>query len=1465
MKKPNVSWRTTWMPDREPEPMSERTPDTLSPTKRALYELRTTRDRLKHLEESATEPMAVIGFGLRFPGGAVDAESFWRLLADGADAITAIPPSRWDAERYFDPNPDTPGRMSTRHGGFLDDVDRFDAPFFNISRREAEAMDPQQRLLLEVAWEALEDAGQNPQGLVGSATGVFLAMSNSDYSRLAFRDPRRIDVYSTTGVNFSVGSGRLSFLLGLSGPSLTVDTACSGSLVSVHLACQSLRAGESRLALAGGVNLILSPEVNINFSRARMMAPDGHCKTFDAAADGYVRGEGCGIVVLKRLRDALADGDRVLALIRGSAVNQDGRSSGLTVPNGPAQEAVIATALSKAGVEPSAIDYVEAHGTGTALGDPIEAHALCGALGPGRSAEHPLVIGCVKTNVGHLESAAGVAGLIKVILALQHEWIPAHRNFTTLNPHIDWRGIPVEIPVQGRQWVRGSRRRLAGVSSFGFSGTNAHLVVEEAPSHGPASTMPERPVGVLAVSAATESALAHVVTRLTAHLDTHPDATRADLCASANTGRAALTHRAAYLAATREELRRALDAPPVASGAARGTPGVAFLFTGQGAQFAGMGRQLYEIEPVFRAAIDRCAALMAGEIDLPLTALLWGDQAHRLEEDTTYIQPALFALQWALAQLWHSWGVQPRAVLGHSVGEYAAACVAGAYTLADGVRLICSRARLTGSLPRNEGAMSVLLAPAPVVHAALAARGGAAVVAAINGPDNLTISGPCADVEAVEAKVAAAGYRVERLRVSHAFHSPMMAPIERALEADAADVAAGPPEVTLVSTVTGEVVTGEIAAAHWRRQVRDCVRFDAALQTLSDQGCDVFVEIGPGSTLLGLAQPRIDREGQVWTPSIRRARTAVEQMAESAAAIWVRGVPLNWTAYEAGRGNKVPLPTYPFERQRYWLEASQDQVADEEAVWIGVEESATRQASQGRFDLDISSYARRWACLDQLTTAFISRTLVELGAFVSGGERYTLDTLVRTCGIAGGHRRLVQRWLDRLVDRGLLSRSGAAYTNAAPLGVPDVAALTTEADVVFGADRVFLDYVVACGRDLPAVVTGRMSALETLFPGGEFTRAEALYEHAPLSSYFSSIARAVLEAVVRGRAAAPIRVIEVGAGTGATTSALLPVLPPGAAYCFTDVSDLFLHHGRRKFAGQRAVTYARLDIESGASDEIALGGSFDVVVATNVIHAAADLDKALANVRALLAPGGLLILCEATRQLSWFDITTGLIEGWQRFDDRWRTDQPLIPPQTWTAALAAAGFERTAVWPAADSPAGVLGQHVIVARAPGAWVATAAVPAVAETAVEKPVDTAGGGNDWIAQLERALPDARRDMLVDLVRRQIAAVLRVPIDAIDTGRRFAELGVDSLMALEFRRRVSSALSLSVQLPATIVFDHPTVEHVAAFLERQLLPEQPVEAPSGEGTSSARVSVLERMADEEAESLLLQMLQGRRGIA
>ncbi|HET7695302.1 MAG TPA: type I polyketide synthase [Vicinamibacterales bacterium] len=908
------------------------TPDRRALLKDALRAVEEMQAKLQAAERARTEPIAVVGIGCRFPGGVDGPEALWQLLRNGVDAVTEVPADRWSAQRYFDLDPELAAAKPVLHGAFLDGVDRFDAGFFGISRREAVSMDPQHRLVLEVCWEALEHAGYAPRSLKDSLTGVFVGITASDYwQHLRAADPTRLDVYIATGNSHNAAAGRVAFALGLQGPALAVDTACSSSLSAVHLACQSLRAGESHLALAGGVNTIHNADSFFAFHKWGFMAADGRCKTFDASADGFVRAEGCGFVVLKRLSDAIADDDRILAVIRGSAMNQDGATSGFTVPNGRAQEAVIRQALGNGGIAPASVGYVEAHGTGTSLGDPIELDALDAVLGEGRRPDQPLVVGSLKTNFGHMESAAGIAGLIKVILSLQHGEIPPHLHFRSLNPKAAVRHVSLVVPTAARPWPAGGAPRIGSVSSFGISGTNAHVVVEEAPAPRAASAALERPLHLLTVTGRDEQALRAAAARLGAHLAANPALPIADVAFTANAGRTALARRAAITVRTIDEARRGLDAIARGEGdprALRGeaavetTPRVAFLFTGQGAQYAGMGRELYDSQPAFREALDRCDAILRAGLDVPLLDILYGEASSRIDE-TRYAQPALFAVEYALARMWQSWGVTPALLLGHSIGEYVAACVAGVFSLEDALGLVAARGRLMQALPAD-GAMAAVWASEEAVRAPLAATGGRVALAAVNGPSSVVVAGPEVDVARLCEQWSSEGVRTRSLTVSHAFHSPLMDPMLDAFEAVAADVTYARPRIGVISNVTGRRATASElgTAAYWRAHVRATVQFAAGMQALADDGITAFIEIGPSATLLGLGQACAGHGDALWLPSLRRDRDAWSTLLESLGGLFVRGAGIDWKGFDAGYARrKVALPTYPFQRERYWVDA----------------------------------------------------------------------------------------------------------------------------------------------------------------------------------------------------------------------------------------------------------------------------------------------------------------------------------------------------------------------------------------------------------------------------------------------------------------------------------------------------------------------------------------------------------------
>ncbi|MBD3884960.1 thioester reductase domain-containing protein [Phormidium tenue FACHB-886] len=901
------------------------------------------------------EPIAIIGIGCRFPG-AKNPEAFWQLLRNGVDAITEVPKERWDVDAFYDPEPGKPGKISTRWGGFLEQVDQFDPSFFGISPREVERMDPQQRLVLEVAWEAIENAGIAPEKLSGSKTGVFLGIGNYDYCRLLARDNTRVNAYDGTGNTLSISANRLSYTLNLRGPSLVVETACSSSLVALHYACRSLQMGESDLSLVGGASLMLSPEPFITYSHARMMASDGRCKTFDASADGYVRGEGCGIVVLKRLSDALEEGDNIQAVIKGSAVNQDGLSNGLTAPNGPSQQVVIREALQNAGVTPAQISYIEAHGTGTSLGDPIEFKALKAVLMQNRQDSQPCWLGSVKTNIGHLEAAAGIASIIKVALSLQHREIPPHLHLKQLNPYISLDDTSFAIPSQCQPWY--GDRRLAGISAFGFGGTNCHVILEEAPidsrlptlkfeqgdteqnpaSDTASSSSLERLLHLLTLSAKTEPALKELAQSYRDFLATHPEDSLADICFTANTGRAHFEHRLAVVTESTEQLSEQLDAfssgkPAIGlvnrSINSKKRPKVAFLFTGQGAQYIGMGHQLYETQPLFRQTIDQCDRLLRPYLEQPLLSVLYPNGTDSRLDQTAYTQPALFAVEYALAQLWRSWGVEPTIVMGHSVGEYVAACIAGVFSLEDGLKLIAERSRLMQALPPNGEMVAVFASETQVTAAIESYRQTAAAeigIAAINGPNSVVISGVQQAIAAVSAILQAEGIKTKKLTVSHAFHSPLMEPMLAEFQKVAAKISYALPTIKLVSNVTGQIATAEIATPeYWCRHIQQPVRFAQSMETLHQQKYELFLEIGPKPTLLGMGRYCLPEGTGVWLPSLYPGRGDWQQILQSLATLYVQGVAVDWSRYDqAYPRHRLPLPTYPFQRQRYWAEFPQD-------------------------------------------------------------------------------------------------------------------------------------------------------------------------------------------------------------------------------------------------------------------------------------------------------------------------------------------------------------------------------------------------------------------------------------------------------------------------------------------------------------------------------------------------------------
>ena len=1308
----------------------------LSPEKRALLERRMQAQNGP--ARGGGEPIAVIGIGCRFPGDANSPQEFWEMLVKGSDAIREIPPERWCADDFYDPDSTVPGKMTTRWGGFLDGIENFDPDFFDITFREALHMDPQQRLFIETVWEALEDAGLVVGDLAGSSTGVFVSAHNlsSDYYVRQWAEYGDIDAYSATGGAHSIIANRVSYWFDLQGPSLVVDTACSASLVATHLAINSIASGESDLAIAGGVNLIPSPDTSIALSGLQMMAADGRCKTFDSRADGFVRGEGCGAVVLKRLSDAQRDGDEIYALIRGSAINQDGRTNGLTAPNGLSQQKVLHQALKRAGVDSANVGYIESHGTGTALGDPIEVEALTEVMG--RPADGMrCAIGAVKTNIGHLESASGIAGLIKAVLVLHNEYIPPNLHFTGLNPHISLDDTRFVLPTDGLAWPADGAPRFAGVSSFGFGGTNAHIVLEEAPKQSgePSVDIVAPEDSVLVLSAKDERALTAVARN---YLDvlSAGEVAYPDVCYSAACRRTHHEHRLTVLAADAGEsadaLREFLDgeSPPTVLtriDQGNGAPRTAWVFSGQGSQRVGMGQALFDTEPVFRETIERIDHIFSTLADWSLTDMIRTADEEQLAR-TEIAQPAIFAIEVGLAEVLRHCGMRPDMVVGHSLGEVAAAHVGGALTLEDAVTIIFHRGRLMQSL-HGAGRMAAVSGKEEDVHKILAAAHRGVSIAAVNGPYSITVSG---EPGAVDALLDDVEWPCQVLPVEYAFHSKQMEPLRAEFETAISSIQPGNPGIAVYSTVRGSLAQrGDFGPEYWARNIREPVMFASAIDNMARGGASCFVELGPQSVLGPAIEQCLEAGGYQASVHGALLRNKPERVREIISALFVHGLPVDWSRYFRDRGRTVRLPTYPWQRRRCWFDPRVEMAADSdqranidtwgyEVAWplrtplegwierapvakppaldkIAANVVSRRDAIYSKHAADDSIELVK--LLEDRAVGYAVAALRKLGFPLQPGDRYSREDLA---GAARDYRqRIVTRLFGLLAERSAISYDGDTWSvNDKPLESNEIPKLPFNS----AAGSEFLALLDRCGEQVAAVVNGKCDPLSLLFPGDYSSSAEWVYADAPISRVANDmVAEVVMELVNSLPDSQTLRVLEIGAGTGGSTRTILPKLRPDRTeYLFTDLSQSFLKQAQERFATDLPMTYALLDIEVDPVEQGIAQAQFDLVIAANVIHATADLKQSLQNARDMLAPGGVLVLLEGTARRGWIDLTFGLTEGWWRFTDTdIRHDHPLLGATGWQDLLRDCGFEDvTAIQAERDSAGCLFEQAILLARAP---------------------------------------------------------------------------------------------------------------------------------------------------------------------
>ncbi len=1406
-----------------------------------------TTNFVNNNNEFNNSEIAIIAIAGRFPG-AKDNESFWQNLRDGVESI-----SQFTNEELLESgiSQDLLSHSNyVKASAVLSDIELLDANFFAYSAKEAELIDPQQRIFLELAWSAIEKAGYDPQtynGLIGVYAGVgmnsyFLNNLYPHHQLLETVDPLQLGISNDKDFLPT----RVAYKLNLTGPAVNVQSACSTSLVAVHLACQSLLNCECDMALAGGVSIIIPQKTGYLHQPEMILSPDGHCRTFDAQAQGTVAGSGVGIVVLKRLKDAIADRDHIYAIIKGSAINNDGAMKvGYTAPSVSGQAAVIGEAQVLAGVDAETISYIEAHGTATPIGDPIEIAALTQAFTQSTDKKGFCAIGSVKTNFGHLDTAAGVTGLIKTVLALQHRMLPPSLHFETPNPKIDFANSPFYVNTTLTEWKTNNTPRRAGVSSFGIGGTNAHVILEEAPvlEQGRSCAGEQgRNYQLLVLSAKSANALEEATANLITHLKQHPELNLGDVAYTLSSGRRGFNHRRMLICHELEDAVKALsslESKQVFTNYTEITErSVVFMFPGQGSQYVNMAREIYQTETVFREQVDYCSEILQPLLELDLRHILYPseekiDEASKQLQQTAIAQPTLFVIEYALAKLWQSWEVHPVAAIGHGIGEYVAATLAGVFSLEDALSLVAARGQMMQQL--ESGAMLSVPLPADRVKSLL---GPELSLAAINQPLQCVVSGSIAAVHALQNQLAAQSIECHLLHTNHAFHSEMMEPILEAFVERVKKVTLNPPKIPYISNLTGTWITVTQATNpdYYAQHLRSTVLFAQGVEKLLTTPEQILLEVGPRHTLTTLAKRHPDKAAtQTVLTSVRHPQEKQSDnrvLLTTLGQLWLAGVKVDWFGfYSQEEYYRLPLPTYPFERQRYWIEPPQkaawrqlQTLPTTSQLWTLLIQAGQKQASVRNIELNELNYQENRQFLDRLSTAYVNSGLKQLGAFNNAEEKYSLENLLEQCHITPRYQHLLSRWLQILVEQGQLEQQEGLFTGLVPCSQDLINELLEEVRARLAATSLTVDLVQRCGENLAAVVVGEQEPLE--FFNELIYQAENNGSNSELAllNYYNSILRSSLEQVVKSLpSSVHLRVLEIGAGTGMSTQALLPVLPSKQTnYTFTDIGSGFLTQAQQKFNDYPFVEYRLLDIDKSPIEQGFEKYSFDVVIASNVLHATRNIDQTLHHVRSLLAPGGFLLLWEITQPKIDFDISWGLLL--KPLDDVRRTPgQPFITKEQWFEALRAQDFVQVAAFPETEAF-----EHKIImaqASAPAAFSINSGqketahksqIPLQRKQDIFQPEKLStlhsrpDFPNSYVAprnELEEKISDIWQELL--------------GIKQVGIHDNFFELGGDSVIAVQVMSRLRK--TFSVQLSVKSLLESPTIADIAPKVEKQSQPD------------------------------------------